>query len=137
MALLRRPRFTVAGYIDDLFLQGDTEEECAENVDMTVSVFSQAGFLIHLVKSMFKPQQQLSFLEFIVNSVDMTVSLTPEKAEHIKRACVKLRQSNSCTIQAAAEAVVLLMSSFPGVEIGLLFYRNLEMDKAIALRDNY
>ena len=137
MALLRRQGFTVAGYIDDLYLQGDTEEECAENVDMAVSLFSQAGFLIHLVKSVFKPQQQLTFLGFTLNSVDMTVSLTPEKADNIKRACVKLRKSNSCTIQAAAETVGLLVSSFPGVEMGPLFYRNLEMDKAIALRDNY
>ena len=67
----------------------------------------------------------------------MIVSLTSKNAENIKRACVKLRKSNSCTVQVAAETVGLLVSSFPGVEMGPLFFRNLEMDKAIALRDNY
>ena len=101
-----------------------------------VLFFSRTGFLIHLVKSVFKPQQQLPVLGFILNSIDMTVRLTEEKAKNIKAACIKLRNCNSSTIQDAAETVGLLVSSCLGMEMGPLFYWNLEMDKAKALRDN-
>lgn len=139
MALLRLQGVTVVGYIDDLYIQGDTEEECADNVDKTVSAFLQAGFLIkiHLVKSVFKPKQQLPILGFTLNSVDMTVQLATEQASNVKQAYTKLRTRDSCTTQEAARTTGLLVSSFLGVEMGPLFYRNFELDKAAALRDSY
>ena len=68
-----------SGYIDDSYLQGDTVEECQENITDTACLFSWLGFYIHPTKSVFTPSHILTFLGFILNSLEMTVSPTQEK----------------------------------------------------------
>ena len=136
-ALLRKMGYVNIGYIDDTYLQGDTPEECADNVRQTVHILEQAGFVIHMVKSVFHPTQQLVFLGFILDSLLMVVRLTPEKAQKLREACLKLYAKDMCTIQTAAELVGLMVASFPGVEMAPLFYRRLEMAKTAALQASY
>ena len=53
-----------SGYIDDSHLQGDTVEDCQQNVGDTVTLFKRLGFFIHPEKSVFVPTQRLTFLGF-------------------------------------------------------------------------
>ena len=64
----------------------------------------------------------------------MTVSLTPEKIQCIKEECEKMRELTELPIWELASFLGLLVSSFPGVLYGPLFYRHLEIDKTTALR---
>ena len=41
------------GYIDDSYLQGDTVEDCQQNVGDTVTLFTRLGFFIHPEKLVF------------------------------------------------------------------------------------
>ena len=107
MALLSAPRiFTILlkpvyatvrsqghasfGYIDDSYLPGDSVRECKANIDQTIELFERLGFTAHDEKSELLPTQQLILLEFLLNSIDMTISLTPERATKLKTACIKL-----------------------------------------------
>lgn len=80
--------------------------------------------------------QVLTFLGFVLNSVDMTVSLTREKIQHIKVECEKMLELTELPIWELASFIGLLVSSFSGVLYGPLFYRHLEIDKTTALRWN-
>ena len=133
-ATLRQKGHLNVGYIDDSYLQGDTREDCQANVTDTCDLFSRLGFVIHPLKSVLVPTQSLIFLGFILNSVNMTVKLTPGKIEHIKAKCGSLLRNKSCSIHDLAEVIGLMVSSFPGVLFGPLFYRNLEIEKTSALR---
>ena len=124
------------GYIDDSYLQGDTVHECQTNVTDTCGLFTKLGFIIRPVKSVLRPAQILVFLGFVLNSVSMTVCLPTEKAFRIKEWCSRLIGSATMSIQELAEVIGLLVSSFPGVLYGPLFYRHLEHDKIMALRQN-
>ena len=66
----------------------------------------------------------------------MTVCLPTDKVFHIKEWCSKLIEHVTISIQGLAEVIGLLVSSFPGVLHRILFYRNLENDKTMALRHN-
>ena len=68
-----------SGYIDDSYLQGDTFNECSSNVTATANMMTSRGFTLHPDKSVFIPTQVLIFLGFILNSINMSVSPTPEK----------------------------------------------------------
>ena len=68
------------GYITDSYLQGENKEHCQANISDTCDLFSKLGFILHPIKSVLKPVQVLTFLGFVLNSVDMTVSLTREKS---------------------------------------------------------
>ena len=122
------------GYIDDSYLQGDTFEECKHNVRDSVSLFEKLGFLPHPEKSVFEPTQKIIFLGFVINSVTMTISLTPEKALKICTACKKLSAKSECSILEVSQVIGLLVASLPAVQYGQLHYRRLEIDKNIALK---
>ena len=84
---LRSKGHVNVGYIDDSYLQGDTYEECKHNVQDSVNLFEKLGFLPHPEKSVFEPTQIITFLGFVINSVTMSITLTPEKALKVSMAC--------------------------------------------------
>ena len=70
----------------------------------------------------------------------MTISPTTEKKSSLLELCHKTMQSDQTTIRDLARLIGKLVSSFPCVAYGPLFYRDLEMAKTEALkleRGNY
>lgn len=134
---LRRQGMVNTSYIDDSLLLGDTLNDCRINVIETVNISNQAGFVIHPGKSVFQPVQIIEYLGFILNSINMTVALTPQKKMKLKTLCTQLMQVQSyCKIQLVAQCIGVIVASFPGVLYGRLFYRALEADKILALQLN-
>lgn len=76
-----------SSYIDDVILIGDTFEECKNNVIETVNMSLNLGFVVHPSESVFEPTQKIVFLGFILDSKDMTISLTHERATKLKDLC--------------------------------------------------
>ena len=66
----------------------------------------------------------------------MTIYLTAEKATSVQQICRTLLQRQTYSIRDVAQVIGKLVSAFPGVMHGPLFYRALEKDKTIALRQN-
>ena len=122
------------GHIDDSLLLGYNYSACAKNIQDTVDVFIKLGFVIHPEKSVLVPSQQLEFLGFLLNSVNMTIRLPPIKAERVRLACQSLLHKSKMSIREVAQVIGLIVSSFPGVQFGELYYRNLEKDKILALQ---
>ena len=123
-----------ASYIDDLYLQGRTYNLCVSNVIDTFIQFDSLGFTIHPDKSVFIPSQRLVFLGFIIDLVAMTITLTSEKALKVKEACGTLLVQDLPTIRQVACVIGKIISSFPGVMHGRLYYRALEHTKTVALK---
>ena len=63
----------------------------------------------------------------------MTISLTPEKIEKILHMVRHILDAGNISIRVVASCIGLLASSFPGVQFGPLYYRNLEICKNKAL----
>ena len=123
-----------SAYIDDMYLQGQTYKECVHNVIDSVTRIDSLGLVAHPEKLVFYPLQQLEFLGLILNSVSMTIRLTPEKAAGLKMACHALLTNPSPTIRELARVVGKIVSSFPGVMYGPLHCRLLEHHKILALQ---
>ena len=81
------------GYIDDSYLQGDDVKRCKEIVSATHSTFTNLGFLPHEEKSVVEPTQELILLGFVLNSLTMTISLTPLRAQKLVNACSMLNKN--------------------------------------------
>ena len=69
---------------------GDTYYECKENIQKTVSLIEQIGFIIHPEKSQFEPSKKTTFLGNIIDSEEMIVTLPIDKKERIAEECKKL-----------------------------------------------
>ena len=131
---LRKYGFINVPYIDDIFLQGDNDNECWNNVKATVHKLQELGFILNIEKSVFVPKHEIMFLGFILNSTSMTVRLPYEKIQTIQNLCRKILNSNETEILLVSQLLGLMVASFPGVDYGPLFYRRLENAKIDGLR---
>ena len=82
-AYLRQQGYMSIIFGDDSYLQGDTKQECLQNIEATVSLLESLGFAILERKSILNPTQKIEFLGFVFNSVTMTISITLQK-ENLK-----------------------------------------------------
>ena len=121
-------------YIDDVLVLGETKEECRENVKATINLSLQLGFVVHPRKSVLEPTQEVVFLGFILNSRDMIISLTPEKATKLKRLCLAAIDKQKISIRTLAQLVGQMVATFPGVERGKVYYRRLDNEKSTQLK---
>ena len=96
------------GYIDDTYLKGSMFHDCEINVSSTVRLFT--------------------FLGFVLNSAQRTVTLTPSKANQVKSKAVELLHNQSPTIQTVSEMIGVMVASFPGVMYGPVYYIQLEIE---------
>ena len=132
-SVLRQLGHINSPYFDDSYLQGGSYE-CLANVLDTVKMFLSLGFILHPQKSVFIPTQKLVFLGFVLDSVQMKIYLTNEKVDKLKSICTKLIKAKETTIREVSRALGYMVSSFPGVMYGPLYFRQLEREKTLALR---
>ena len=114
---------------------GSTYKECENSTFLTLDLLTNLGFTINYGKSVLSPCQAIQYLGFIINSVNMTVSLTTDKISKIRKACCLLKQKGTVPIQTVAETVGSLVAACPGVKYGKLFYRLLDIEKNCRLKN--
>ena len=131
---LREQGHVSSAYLDDSALFGLTEESCNENIHDTMTLMDSLGFTIHPEKSVLQPGHTLIYLGFILDSIDMTVSLTEERKNKIIHCCQKLLEGGQVTIRHVAEAVGLMVAAEPGVDFAPVYYRRIDNFKAACLK---
>ena len=133
---LRTRGLVSSGNLDDSFLLDDSFVQCQTNVSNTYTLLGDLGFNVSKEKSVTQPTQVLQHLGFVLNSINMTVSLTREKIDSITRLAQDILHRPTCSIREVAQLIATLVSSSPGVEYGPLFYKQLEIEKNDALKKN-
>ena len=123
-------------YMDDTYLQGDSVSACQHNIDDTVSLLQTLGFNINGTKSVLTPTQTSEFLGFILDSVHMTITLTPRRKSNIAEVCAKLLLNTHLKIRFVSSAIGMIIAALPAVRHVSLHYRAMEKDKISALRDS-
>ena len=91
-------------------------------------------FTIHPTKSILTPTQRITFLGFVIDSVQMTLEITEEKKSKIHNLCLETLQKQKNTLWTLASAIGNFVASFPAVPLGPFFYRNLEKQKILGLK---
>ena len=131
---MRKAGHSSTSYIDDCVLVSLTEKECKQNIEETVSLTLNSGFVVHPTKSVLSPTQRILFLGFWLDSNTMKVKLKENKAAEIKRLCLKLLKKETITIQKLAQVVGKMVSSFPWVPYGQMYFRHCDNHKTLALK---
>ena len=136
LSQLRLLNHIISGYIDDFYLQGSTYQRCIINVIDSIKMLDELGLVIHPEKSVLIPQQKITFLGFVIDSIKMLVRLTEDTIRKTKVLLCAIHNSHSIKICDIARIIGYLISSFPGVKYGALYYRYLEMDKIKVLKQS-
>ena len=133
-AHLRQLGHITCGYIDDSFIMGNTYDTCSASIRATHDLFKSLGFCVNYDKSELLPSRQIEHLGFVLNSANMTVSLTSSKKANLICKCRQVIDDPAPSIRAVAELIGIFVSSFTAVEFGRLHYRHLESEKVQALK---
>ena len=132
---LRKLGHVSTSYIDDCLLLATSKAACERNIEDTVALSVNAGFVVHPIKSVLYPAQKIVYLGFVLDSVHMTVQLTPERAVKLKNACSSVLGKREFPLQDLAQVIGLLVASFPGVQYGQMFYRRCDIHKNKVLKE--
>ena len=113
MGSLRELMHILSSYIDDIYLQGDSELECIQNIADTIILLHELGFTLHPDKSQLIPSTQLKILGFMVDSVEMRLTLTQDKTENILSLLKHNIRKNVIKIRVLARIIGKLVAAFP------------------------
>lgn len=133
---LRKMGHTNIAYIDDSLLVSNNFIECQKNICDTIQLLDSLGFTVHPTKSVLQPTQCITFIGFVINSIDMTIRLTEEKSSKIVLDCQKLLKRSEVTIREFAQLIGKFVASEPGVEHAALHFRALELEKSEFLKQS-
>ena len=135
LAKIRLLLHIISGYLDDLYLQNNNYEGCVRAIIDTLLILEKYGFTIHPDKSVLIPSQTIIVLGFVINSKDMTITLTTQKIAVLKSLIERILHSpDKVKIREVAKILGHLVSSLPAVMFGGLYYRCLDKDKTCALK---
>ena len=134
LSTLRLDNITIAAYLDDCINMNPSLNQCWENTQKIIKLFQTLGFTVHSEpKPNFTPTQRIEFLEFILDSVTMTITLNKNKKQKLKTLGAYL-SSGMTTIRTISQVLGKITSSFPATKFGQLHYRNLEVFKTRTLK---
>ena len=68
-------------FVDDSYLQGIIYKTYLHNTENTIELLQNLGFTIHPTKSVVTPTQRITFLGFVIDSIQMTLEITREKEQ--------------------------------------------------------
>ncbi|VDH93156.1 Hypothetical predicted protein [Mytilus galloprovincialis] len=128
-SFLRRLGIRLVVYLDDILILNQSKEKCQLEAQLTVRLLQSLGFLINEKKSVFVPSQQMLFLGFLVNSVDMSLSLPTPKIKKIQKLCKEVKNSVKITVKKLSELIGNLTASIQAIFPAPLHYRHLQVEK--------
>lgn len=133
VAYLRSNGVLVVSYLDDMLVLGRAYDECMSSLRKVMSLLETLGFKINVEKSQLIPSQVVRYLGFIINSSTMTLSLPEEKCNRVISKCDKTVNSSQITIRELAELIGTLIAAAPATKYGMLYTKQLEQEKTLAL----
>ena len=119
LAELRKSKHDISAYIDDIYLEDDTKENCTTNIIDTDTSLRSLGFKVHAEKSQFLPTQELDILGFTINSVNMTVLLKTEKKEQLPSLIRKTINKKFIKIRKLAQIIWKIVAALPAPDLVL------------------
>lgn len=126
---------TLSMYIDDMYIQGRSAQECENSITAVLEMLGKLGFVVNMDKSQLQPKTNLEHLGFVLDSREMYIGLNADKQANVTQICQKILTDNKWfTIREVAKLLGTLLSYTKGVAFAELHYRELERCKNRALK---
>ena len=110
VAILRGEGHTIIIFLDDILVIGRTFEICQVTLWETFRFFVKLGFVINLKKSVLVPCQILEYLGYILNTIQLTVTLPRDKIGRFRDYANFILSRNHCKIREVARLLGLMTS---------------------------
>ena len=121
LATIRKRKITVVCYFHDLITLIKAKQVCFTIISTTAKIFFSLGLAMHLDKSTLNPTHIIEYLGFLIDSSNMTVSLTDNKNKTVLEICeVDLQQQAREAIRFLTKLLGKFFSIFIAVPLGKL-----------------
>ena len=134
--LRKLERVLVASYFDDFITIYCSYSAYSKNIIKIIKLLSSLGLIVHPSKSILFPCQEIEYLGFIINSINITLTLTLVKKQKILLLFDKTLSSPQVKIRKLSQLLGKFSNNFIAVPQGNLYYRSLQINKTNALMIN-
>ena len=86
-AFLRKQGYRIIIYLDDFLLLASSKAEALRLTQMSLSLLQSLVFLINWTKSTLSPVQSVTYLGFVISSVNLTIYLPKAKVQRVYAVC--------------------------------------------------
>ena len=135
VATLRGEGHIIITFLDDILVIGRTFELCQVTLWETFRLFVKLGFVINFKKSVLFPCQVIEYLGYILNTIQLTVTLPWDKIERFRDYTNFILSRNHCKICEVARLLDLMTSYTTAMRFGRLFTHHLDIQKIDALKE--
>ena len=134
LSILRQSGVRLIAYLDDFLIMGETRQLALQHAATTLNLLEGLGFVANYPKSVLIPSQEIEFLGFIVNSLNLSLSLPTDKIKKVRQNCQRLLDNPVVTVRELAKFLGLLSASVQAVFPAPLNYRYLQHAKNSVLK---
>ena len=128
---------TIAAYLDDsIGIERGEKEELKDIPHRLIEIFQAFGYTINFKKSSLELTKIIEFLGFMINSVDMTVSLSDRKTGSVKKAIRDLLHKERVTIRDVCRVIGKIIATMPANRFARRFTTRAIILKDQALRES-
>lgn len=122
LATLRKQNIQIVAFLDDLALRECSKLACKSALHVALKEIFSFGYLPNFKKSMLTPSQRITHLGYIIDTVHMTIEITPEKIRVYRQLFQKAVKNPRLKIRRLAKIIGCCVSLFLLRPEGRLFY---------------
>ena len=126
ISMLRRLNIRLIIFLDDLLIFGSSMQEILEARDTIIYLLQNLGFVINWKKSTTKPSKVMEYLGIIIDSTQMSMSLTEEKIKSLTTLCQMTLTSKKLSLRKLSSLIGKLTATAAAVTPCLLQIRFLQ-----------
>lgn len=130
---LRKKGYQSVVYLDDFLLLSPTTNRCRANIQAHLDLLTFLGFVINFEKSVLSPTTNIKYLGFLFNSKLQTLAIPEKRRSKLLELVLNFSQKRHCSIKDFASFIGSLVSVGPAVRYGLLYTKQFEREKFLAL----
>lgn len=131
---LRLKNILLVVYLDDILIIARNKLECETNTKLTVDLLTNLGFIINAGKSQLIPSQEITYLGFTYDLIEMTISLPLKKIHSMKKLISKIFTKSFIKVRDFARVIGVLVAAAPAIPHCRHHIKKLERAKFKALK---
>ncbi len=123
---LRQMGIRILNYLDDWLILAQSQAFLTSHKTLLLSHLVCLWLRVNLAKSTLSPSQRVSFLGTVIDSVQMTATISAERDTTIQRYAASFEERTACPLKAFQRMLGLMAAASPVLRLGLLHMRPIQ-----------